>query len=157
VAACALTQEILYYCETDDNQKITIHKGNREGEVIADASQCLEKEGVTDIHLHQPSHAVICLEHSDSLLPFFSGQNSFTYGDRKYHWKGHTALIDDESGVLLGALHTRFLEKNPRSLGTLIVTPDGRGMMDVVVTTCLVMQERSEEGRLAVYSSDCMY
>lgn len=90
------------------------------------------------------------MEHVHSYLPLFHGKHTFEYNGKKYHWKGHTALIDDETGVLIAALNTRFLESNPHKIGTLVVTLDGKSMMDIAVITCLVMQERSEEGRLAV-------
>jgi hypothetical protein len=144
----------LYYCETDDNYQITVHRGGKDGPVIATANQCLEKEGVTDIHFVD-AKCTVCMEHAHSHLPFFHGKHSFTYKDTKYHWKGHTALIDDQSGVLLAALHTRYLEPDPHKLGTIDITPDGRSLMDVVVITCLVMQERSEEGRLSVPDIKC--
>jgi len=137
-----------YYCETDDNQLVSIHRG-KDGPVIATASQCLEKEGVTDIHFALPKFT-ICLEHSHRYLPFFQGVHTFTFNGKKYQWKGHTALIDADSGVLLAALHTRFLESDPHKLGTLVITLDGKDILDMAVITCLVMQERSEEGRRSV-------
>jgi hypothetical protein len=137
-------KKVAYYCETDDNQKITIRR-EKHGPTLATASQCLEKEGVTDIHFQG---STICFEHT-SVLHFFQGKHCFVYNGKKYHWKGHTALIDDESGVLLAAMHTRFMENQDR-LGTLVITPDGRDIMDIAVITCLVMHERSEEGRRSV-------
>lgn len=60
-------------------------------------------------------------------------------------------MIEDDTGILIAALHTRFLD-DPSRLGTLVVTGEGvrRGMVDLVVVSCLVMQERSEEGKLSV-------
>ena len=141
-------KEIKYYCEADqENDKITIHRGGKDSLVIANATHCLEKDGVTDIHFVDPKFT-ICMEHAHTYLPFFHGKHSFSYNDKKYHWKGHTALIDDETGVLIAALHTRFREPDPQKLGTLVVTPDGRPMLDLAAITCLIIQERSEEGRL---------
>ena len=73
----------------------------------------------------------------------------FTVNGNKYHWKGHTALIDDQTRCLLAGFHSKFLETDNHKLGTLVITEDGKNMLDIVVISCLVMQERSDEGRLA--------
>ena len=130
-----------------------IHQGDKSGPVIADATQCLLTSGATDIQLFVGTGKhVIQFQHRHHYLPFFHGKSFFEWEGKKYHWKGHTALIEDDTGILIAALHTRFLD-DPQRLGTLVITYDGleRNMADLVVVTCLVMQERSEEGRLSVH------
>jgi hypothetical protein len=60
--------------------------------------------------------------------------------------------VEEESGVLLAAFHARFLETEEHVLGTLVVTVDGKRLLgvDLVVVMGLVMQERSDEGNVAV-------
>lgn len=139
-----------YYCEADDSHKLTIHRGGKEGPVIATAVQCLEKDGVTEIHMFEPLETTVCIEHVHRRLPFFHGKTSFTFGGKNYHWKGHSALIEDDSGILLAALHATILVADYHKLGTLIVVQAGQKLLDLVVVSCLVMLERSDEGKLAV-------
>jgi hypothetical protein len=96
------------------------------------------------------SALIIPLQHIESTLPFFHGKNIFEYNGKKCHWKGHTALIEDETRILLGAFHSRFFEGKSHQLGRLVITEDGKQMMDMVVITCLLVQERSDEGKFAV-------
>lgn len=139
----------MYYCETDEESNVIIHRGDKDGPVIATATQCLGQNGVTDIQFTE-SGPTIRLEHVHSVLPFFHGKTFLTVGEKKYHWKGHTALIDDETGVMLAAFHATFLETEYHKLGRLVITKEGKELIDVVVCSCLVQQERSEEGTLAV-------
>jgi hypothetical protein len=145
-------QEIIYHCESQDNKTLVIRRGSKHGKIIAYATQCLEKDGVTDIHLLEPQKCTIQLEHVSTIFPFFHGKAFFRFEGKSYHWKGHTALIEDDTGILIATLHTKFVESDPCGLGTFVVTLDGKAMLDLVVVTCLVMQERSEEGKLAVHS-----
>ena len=137
----------MYYAVADKEHNVTIHKGDKSGPVLATASQCLAKDGVTDIHLTSPKET-IQMEHVHRLLPFFHGKTLFTVNGKKYHWKGHTMLINDQTGFAFAGFHPRFLEPNFHKLGTLIVMGDGKNMLDIVVISCLVLQERSDEGKL---------
>lgn len=131
---------------------MTIHRGDKEGPVIATALQCFEKDGVTEIQMYEPFETIVYLSHVHHMLPFFHGRTSFTFGSKSYHWKGHTALIEDNTGLFIAALHTKFSETHYHKLGTLIVQPKGQKLLDLIVISCLVMQERSDEGKLAVSS-----
>jgi len=117
--------------------------------VLATATLCLLKDGTTDVHFVEP-RASVHLEHTNRLLPFFQGITSFTYNGKNYHWKGQSALIDDETKCLLAVMHSRFLETESHKLGTLVITYDGKEILDLAVVSALVLQERSEEGMLAV-------
>jgi hypothetical protein len=119
------------------------------GTVIATGKPCLDKDGVTDITLIEPAFT-IQLEHVHHKLPSIHGKTSFTYDGKKYHWKGHTALVEEETGKLLAAFHPKFLNLHFQKLGNLIITAEGEKLLDIVVTTCLVVQERSDEHKQAV-------
>lgn len=116
--------------------------------MIATAHQCLERDGITEIHITD-TNDTIRFQHIHELLPFFDGKTLFEIAGKKYHWKGQTALIDDQTGDLLAAFHSKFLETDYHKLGDLVVTEEGQRMLDLVIVGCLVLQERSEEGRLA--------
>jgi hypothetical protein len=131
----------------DETQAVKIYKGDKQGPLIATAKQCMDRDGITEIRLTEPEQT-IHLEHVHGLLPFFHGKTLFEVGGKKYHWKGQTALIDDQTGSLLAGFHARFLETDSHELGKLVVTEEGQKMLDLVVIGCLVLQERSDEGRL---------
>jgi len=99
------------------------------------------------------SDITIKLHHIDSLLSGFHGKSSFEYQGKKYHWKGHTALVDDETGVLLAASKSKLLDFHWHKLGNLIVTKEGQKVLDLVIVTGLVEQERSDEHKQSVESS----
>lgn len=51
---------------------------------------------------------------------------------------------------MLAAFHATFFKSEYHKLGRLIITKEGKELMDIVVCSCLVQQERSDEGTLAV-------
>lgn len=138
----------MYFAVADNEHNITVHKGDETGPILATATICLVKDGQTDIHFLEPEET-ICLQHKHNLLPFFHGKTLFEKGGRKYHWSGHTALVDEASGAFLAGFHARFLESQGHKLGTLVVTKEGREILDLVAVSCLVIQERSDEGTRA--------
>jgi hypothetical protein len=126
---------------------VTIHKGSKTGPIMATATQCLTQDGQTDIHFGPEDNIV--LQHKHGLLPFFNGKTLFEKNGERFHWIGQTALVEEKSGWFLAGFHARFLESHEHKLGSLVITKEGCLMLDLVVATCLVMQERSDEGRLA--------
>jgi hypothetical protein len=138
----------MYTAVADEEHNVTIHAGDRSCPVIAIAKQCLAQDGVTDIHF-TVSGDTVRLEHVHRLLPFFHGKTLFEVGGKKYHWKGQTALLDDQTGQLLAGFHATYLETDYHRLGNLVVTEEGKKTLDLVVISALVLQERSDEGKLA--------
>jgi hypothetical protein len=57
--------------------------------------------------------------------------------------------VEEGTGTFLAGFHARFLENKEHQLGSLVVSREGSEVLDLVVVTCLVMQERSDEGKLA--------
>jgi hypothetical protein len=72
-------------------------------------------------------------------------------GEKKFHWKGQTALIDDTAGTMVACFHSTFFETEYHKLGRLVVMKEGKDLTDLIVSSCLVQQERSDEGKLAVF------
>jgi hypothetical protein len=134
-------QEIKYYCEADKKLHLTVHKGDKSGPVIATAIQCHDKDGVTEIKLMEPSQ-VLHLEHHHG---FFHGRTSFEIGGKKVHWKGQSALVEDETGICLAVYKAKLFEAKNRKLGTLLVTAHGVNYIDAIVSSALVKQERTDE------------
>ena len=138
----------MYFAVADEDHNVTVHKGSKTGPIIGTATQCLTQDGQTDVHLLSPKES-FQLHHKHSLLPFFNGKTLFQKGERKFHWSGQTALVEEPSGAFLAGFHARYFETEEHKLGSLVVTKEGQELLDLVVVTCLVMQERSDEGKLS--------
>jgi hypothetical protein len=51
---------------------------------------------------------------------------------------------------LLGTFHARFREGKLHELGNLVISEQGKALTELVVVSALLVQERSDEGKLAV-------
>jgi hypothetical protein len=143
----------MYYEETTKEHNLNIHRGDKTGPIIARGNTCLEKEGTTEVHFSESqSSATISLIHQHHDFWHFHGKTTFEYEGKKYHWKGHTALVDDASNTLLAVFHTSWAETRVDKLGRLEIMPEGSKLQDLVVVSALVVQERSDERIQAVYS-----
>jgi hypothetical protein len=119
--------------------------------VIASATQFLGKDGTTEVELvGSGSTTSLQLQHAYSALPFFHGNTSFQLSDKKVHWKGQSALVEDATGVCFAIYKAKFSESKDRKLGTLLITGHGADYVDIIVISALVEQERSEEAALEV-------
>ena len=129
---------------------LTIHRGNKFGFTIATGSHCLEKKSVT--HLHFPeSTRTVRLEHFHHKFLHFHGKTIFTYNGTKYHWKGNTVLVDDDTGEVLANFHSSRIDTASNKIGRLEVTNAGEKLLSLVVITALIVQEKSDENKRAVH------
>src|SRR5271170_3658391 len=71
----------------------------------------------------------------------------------KYYWAGHTELVSFETGSLLARLFPSWLvvDVHEHKLGKSVIRGEGKENMDVVFAMALIVRERSEEGRQAVF------
>ena len=140
---------MLYYCEATLESKLTVHRGTKDGPVIAVGVACLLTPGSTDVHL-EDSNTTLHLDHVYHKHTI--SRSEFTYHQKRLHWHGQSQLFDDEKGHLLAQFHpvTKGSEDHDHLLGTLIISPAGKYLMDLAVITALVMEQRSPEGKNAV-------
>lgn len=129
---------------------MSIHHGDKNGHIIANANACLVTPGVTDVHFEHPLHTVE-LEHI--LYPDSSSKTTFSVNGKSYHWKGHAELLEDETQLKVAHFYPSWLiiDVKEHKLGKLIIYE--KDLMDLVIATALVVQERSDEGRQAVHSN----
>ena len=130
-----------------------MHRGGKRDEVIATAVPCLEREGYTDIHFSKPEKLTISFNHEFFDLPFFYSKHYFTANGRKYYWKGHTELVEEEHDVLCATFTPSWIEDKGHRIGQLVIKSDGKEIMDVIVFTQLIVQERTDEYKASVTSS----
>jgi hypothetical protein len=78
----------------------------------------------------------------------------FTFNGKTYHWKGHTALVEDDYNVAVAVFHSTWFDPSLDKIGSLEITSAARNMTDVIIITALIMHERSDEGRQAVQPSE---
>jgi len=127
-----------------------VHKGDKSGPVIASATQFIGKDGSTEVKLIGAAQRSIELKHVHGAFPFFHGNTFFKIGEKKVHWKGHSALVEDHTNVCLAVYKAKFLETKDRKLGTLLITAPGVPYLDIIVVSALVEQERSDEAEAEV-------
>jgi hypothetical protein len=130
-----------------------LHRGGKTDEVIATAVPCLEREGYTDIHFTQPRKLTLSFNHEFFDLPFFHSKHRFAANGKKYFWKGHTELVEEEHDVLCATFTPSWLEDKGHRIGQLVVTGDGKDIMDIIVFTALIVQERTDEYKASVNPS----
>lgn len=140
-------QEVLYYCESGEDGLLTIHRGGKEGSIIATANPCLVTEGQTDIHFTE-LNLTIPLKHKHHQLPSIHSKSSFSADNKSYHWKDHNELIQDETKEKVATFHSTWFEGAHHKIGSLDISQ--REIQDIVVITALIVQERSDEHSLTV-------
>ena len=147
----------MYYCQAEPDHKLTIHRGDKTGPVIATTGGINPaKKGVTEVHVQGESNPII-LEHVHREFLHIHGKTMFTYNGKKYHWKGHTGLVDDETDTLIALFHSSWFDLNWNKVGRLEITSEGKNLLDVAVITALIVHERSDEATQAVSSSFSIY
>ena len=168
---------MVYYCEASEDHKLTLHKGGKDGVIIATAETCLDHEGDTDIHFlpqinhknptkhprsplnpnNHPSNpslersSVIILSHVHHHFPSIHGKTSFTHNNKKFHWQGHAQLISDSNDELVARFEASWFEGKGHKIGVLDVMEMEMGMLDLVVFSGLIVQERTDEHKQAVF------
>jgi hypothetical protein len=142
-------KQTVYYCDAAPDHKLIVHRGDKSGPVIATGDPCLSKEGLTEIHFPE-SETVIELQHVHHKFLHLHGKTTFTFNGKRYHWKGHTVLVESDTDVVIAVYHSMWFDANWERLGSLEIASVSKEITDVVVITALVLQERSDEGRQAV-------
>jgi len=126
-----------------------IHQTDQDSPIIAAADLSRASEGICVIQFHNPEVAVQ-LEHSHHRFPSVHGNTYFSFGDKKYHWKAHSALVEDDTRICLSVHHKTNIGGTLRKIGSMVLTHEGMKLKDVVAVTGLVEQARSDEAKLEV-------
>jgi len=91
---------------------------------------------LTHVHHHFPSS--------------LHGKTSFTFNNKKYHWLAHTQLVEEATGDLVARFEPTWFEGKGHKIGRLEVMECGMGLLQVVVFSALVVQERTDDHKQAV-------
>jgi hypothetical protein len=106
------------------------------------------KDGITEIQLTHVE-ATVPIRHKHHTLPFMHGYSAFRVEGNQYQWKRHRDLVDQSNGNHLASFQPNP-DKNSEKLGRLAVLSDGQEMTDLILVTCLIDQERGDEGKWKV-------
>ncbi len=70
----------------------------------------------------------------------------------KCHWRGHDELVADDSKVVLASISRAWpaAQDAEHQVDRLVITADGRDMMDIVAVTALIVHKRGEEHYIKV-------
>jgi hypothetical protein len=101
-------------------------------------------------------HTTLSLEHFDRKFFHAYDKTMFTYHGNKYHWKGHSELLEDETEIVLAVFHAGWFDSRTgvkgTKLGRLEITYDGLNLMDLVMISAMVVQERADEELQSVWA-----
>jgi hypothetical protein len=148
-------QEIQYYCEASKNSHLTFHKGDKSAEVFAEGDTQQATPGTTTITYILPQESgsdspttTFDLDHFHHKLPSLHGKTTFTYNGKEYTWKGHSELVDSENNIL-AMFFPSWFDGLGQKIGRLEILERGKGMLDVIVVSAMVVQERTDEHKQA--------
>ena len=89
------------------------------------------------------------MEHVHHQFPnSIHGKTSFTYNGGEYTWKGHSEFVDKE-GNILAVFFASWFEGTGHKIGRLEILEGGKAMVDVIVVSAMVVQERTDEHKQA--------
>ena len=126
--------------------QLEIHRGGKKGPVIGTSSACLTTPGATDI-VAPERRGNIQLEHVHH--DEHTSRTHFTEGEHKFYWNGHAELVEAKTGEVIAQLSSVTSDKQDSKIGKLVIKPHGQSpkLIDLVVMTALIVQERSDEAR----------
>jgi hypothetical protein len=129
-----------------DAEKISIHRGDASGPVIATADSFQGKDGITEIAMLE-TESVVPIRHRHRSTPLMHGSSYFRVDGKQMQWKKHQELIDDNGNVL-----ARFegVTEESHKVGRLVLTQEGQQRADLAIITCLIDQERADEKKYSV-------
>ena len=137
--------KVAYYCDVTPEQ-VAIHRGDKDGPIIATSDSFKSQDGITEISLTEMG-ATIPIRHKHHTMPFLAGDTFFRAEGKQFKWKKHTELVEEDTGTLLASFQ---VARGSSHLGSLYVFPPGEAMVDTIIITSLVDQERSDEKRMKV-------
>ena len=129
-----------------DAETISVRRGDAGGPVIATADSFQGRDGITEIAMVE-TEAIVPIRHKHHTLPMMHGSSYFRVDGKQMQWKKHKELIDDNENVL-----ARFegIAEESHKVGRLEITQEGQQRVDLAVITCLIDQERADEGKYKV-------
>ena len=135
----------MYYLDVAGDGELTVHRGDKSGPVIAASDPCAYRtESVTDIRFFDAT-GDIRLEHMPHKILHKHSDTRFTYGTKGYHWIGLMGLVDDTTDALIAVFHSSWFGNSSSKVGRLEITSEGRKLVDLVVITALILQEKAAE------------
>ena len=137
---------MLYYCvrEPDfehNDTRLIIHRGGKDGPVIATADPCPNKKYQTDIHFVDLK-LTIPFEHRETT-------NLYCSINKLFHRKGQKTEKMDDSTVV-AEFHPNVFEGNREVIHAGNLNISLPGIQDIVVVTAIVAQEKEEEKKSPV-------
>jgi hypothetical protein len=131
----------LYYCvrepdEGHNDTQLLVHRGGRDGPVIATADPCAKGKYRTDIHFRE-LNMMVPLSHKHGAQHYCSVKNLF-------HHRGDKEQVENTDEVV-AHFHASPFRGSREVLKLGNIDLGVKGIQDIVVVTALVAQEREEE------------
>ena len=130
---------------------ITVHRGDKTGPVIATAEACQEKQGSSTIQIVEPSSTIL-LEHLPRRMIVLPPKTTFSVDGKPYYWKGYTDLFEEKTDKLFAQYSPTLTGGAETTTGRLLISQvDNQNLNDVVFVSTVVMQQRADARKRAVY------
>jgi hypothetical protein len=88
------------------------------------------------------------MEHRPQRTP---QKTEFVLESKKYDWYGCHEMVEDGTVIAHFYPTWHIVDQEEHKLGRLVIKGAGMDIVDFVVVTALIMIDRNEEGRRAVY------
>jgi hypothetical protein len=145
---CVNLKDVLYYIEMGPGDTMTLHRGGKDGRVMATADPCHEKHGSSKITMTDPESTIPFEHHPSRMLGILPPKTTFSIGGRKYHWKGDTDIFEDKTDTLIA----QYQPEGPGpNTGNLLMTgASDESTREIMVLSSIFMQRRFETNSHAV-------
>lgn len=130
--------------EAHNDTQLLIHRGGKDGPIIATADPCPAGRYQTDIHFLELNMEVP-FEHKHNTTRYCSVKNVF-------HYKGKKDASTEDAGEVVAEYHPSVFEGNREALKAGDLSLGIKEIQDIVVVTAMVAQEREEETQGPVWS-----
>jgi hypothetical protein len=118
---------------------LVLHRDGKAGEVIGTANLGATKKGCTDL---QFMDSTVPLRHKRHL--FHSTDTNFSIDNKMFHWTGYDELVEDGTKRVVAKFRPNWWLDNTHQDRVGCLDVNQSGIIDLVVFTALVVEERAE-------------
>jgi hypothetical protein len=128
---------------------ISLHRGGKDGPVLATADPSHEVHGSSKIHCTDPESTIV-LEHvpGHGMGLVFPPKTHFSIGDKKYYWKRYNDVFEEKTDRLVAQFTAEGMDANSGNL--LTMEGNDETTREILVLSTVLMQGRSEARKRAV-------
>jgi len=131
------SKRVVYYADISAGL-VTVHRGDKSGPIIATSPYSQEKYSTTEIELVELG-ASVPVQYKRPSFRFSQGSTNFELEGKRYSWRKHTKLIEEETGTVLAVFHPL---RSSAHVGSIYITAAGERRKELGIITALVILVR---------------